>query len=107
MKPEELKIVPKQVVCCDRGGSETVYFGEELRELLPGLTAAERVELQSSDGQIVAISGDEILSGGSWLVNIEGEYRLVIPSDTFHRRWCRNVVEINRISYPGSQEEQR
>ena len=70
------------------------FYGWPVKDLLKGLKEEEQVEFISRDGQVVAVSAEEILKGPVFLAKEEDSFRLVILSDTNRRRWCKGIVEM-------------
>jgi len=96
MRPEEFEQKAERIVYHDDAGKEYICCGTPVQFLFPDIRDEELVAFHSRDGEIVAVSGEEIRNGGVFLVKEDSGYRLVIPNEVFHRRWCRQVVDITR-----------
>jgi len=96
MRPEEFEWKEERIVCPGPAGEDREYFGTPVRLLFPDIADDELAAFHSLDGEIVAVSGEEIRRNKVFLAKENGEYRLIIPDEPFHRRWCRQVVDITR-----------
>ncbi|MGN0399136.1 MAG: hypothetical protein ACI4EO_03320 [Blautia sp.] len=84
----------RQLTGEDGNGKHYTFYGWPAKELLRGLKEEEQAEFISRDGQVVAVSAEEILNGPVFLAKEKNSFRLVILSDTNRRRWCKEIVEI-------------
>lgn len=86
-----------------------IYQGYEVRKLIKDkykYEQIEHIEFISNDGLTVAVGIEEILVKNNVIladkadnkdISEDEKYRLIIAGDTFGRRWCKGICEIEIV----------